>query len=114
MLSAAKHPRKPSYPAPLWAFDEILGLRLSPTLYWDSSLLHPSNGKRGRRRGPRLAQNDINTFDGVHVWDIVLAHAKKLPHPSQKQAKGWGTRHCLARRLEVFFQILPAAVVLML
>jgi hypothetical protein len=45
MLSGAKHPRKPSYPAPLWAFDEILGLHLSPTLCWDSSLLHPSNGK---------------------------------------------------------------------
>jgi hypothetical protein len=45
MLSAAKHPRKLSQPAPLWAFDENLRLRLSPMLCWDSSL-------------PVVAQND--------------------------------------------------------
>jgi len=30
MLSGAKHPRKLSHSVPLWAFDEILRLRLSP------------------------------------------------------------------------------------
>jgi hypothetical protein len=34
MLSGAKHPREPSYPAPLRAFDEILQLHLSPTPRW--------------------------------------------------------------------------------